>query len=378
MSKELYRSSFSSAQGGGFHSQKPSWAWKLIDIPMRTVMALMFVLTLLIVIIPSLDPEQAGVLTVLPLIAPFVFLVDIITTLYWLVRWKKRALLLSLPALITGLMYMPRYYNINIEKQYPKKYAEKKLRRVMTFNVANGNNRPLIEYILEQNPDILCLQEVLREQERERNVWPQLEQKYHSTFNDDTSQNYSCEILTTGRILHSGEIDSIPRYNTVWADLVLAEDTLRVLSLHMQSTSINPDDTQYIEHGEYLSTDNLRGHKLLQIISHLSENNIKRRYQADMIRQAMDSSPYPVIVCGDFNDVPLSYSYRIISRGMKDAFSEAGNGYPYTFSSFFKLLRIDYILLDGSMDVISYDADTECALSDHYPVLARFTTQSEE
>ena len=102
----------------------------------------------------------------------------------------------------------------------------------------------------------------------------------------------------------------------------------------------------------------------------LYENSCIRSHQVDALRHDMDHCPYPVIICGDFNDIPMSYAYRTVASGLDDTFSKKGNGYVHTFNGFFGLLRIDYILVSKQFETLSYDVFPIDA-SDHYPVMAR-------
>ena len=77
------------------------------------------------------------------------------------------------------------------------------------------------------------------------------------------------------------------------------------------------------------------------------------------------------IVCGDFNDVPVSYTYHTVSGNLQDAFVEAGRGFSPTFSNKFSIFRIDYALLDPAFKVNSYRV-VHKELSDHYPVVVTF------
>ena len=79
----------------------------------------------------------------------------------------------------------------------------------------------------------------------------------------------------------------------------------------------------------------------------------KRAVQVDIIQKHIKKSPYPIIVCGDFNDTPLSYAYNIIKNNLADAFSISAKGIG---TSFVKIpaLRIDYILHDAQMKSTNY------------------------
>ena len=83
----------------------------------------------------------------------------------------------------------------------------------------------------------------------------------------------------------------------------------------------------------------------------------------------MDKSPYPVIVCGDFNDIPNSYAYNTIGKGMKNAFAEKGSGIGRTFSGISPTLRIDNIFVADKFSVDQFLRIPKI-LSDHFPVFA--------
>ncbi len=84
----------------------------------------------------------------------------------------------------------------------------------------------------------------------------------------------------------------------------------------------------------------------------------------------MAASPYRVIVCGDFNDGAMSYTYRTIGRRLDDTFVEAARGMTNTYRGFFNLLRIDFIMVDRGFEVQSYESP-RLGVSDHYPVVSR-------
>jgi endonuclease/exonuclease/phosphatase family metal-dependent hydrolase len=80
------------------------------------------------------------------------------------------------------------------------------------------------------------------------------------------------------------------------------------------------------------------------------------------------------VVCGDFNDTPVSYAYRKVRGDMKDAFVESGWGVSNTYNGGLPSLRIDYILCDRKFDVSDYRRD-RIYLSDHFPVRCRLSIE---
>jgi endonuclease/exonuclease/phosphatase family metal-dependent hydrolase len=170
-------------------------------------------------------------------------------------------------------------------------------------------------------------------------------------------------------------VPNLERRNGVWADIKIKEDTVRVVSNHLQSTGITAVDNAYITEHEYL-LDTARESKIKSIIDRFHENCVLRADQVDSIRLHLDSgAPRYRIVCGDFNDTPISYTYRRMARGLNDAFSECGTGYSHTFRGFFEALRIDYLLSTDNFETLSYEVLDE-EWSDHLPLFVRLKKQS--
>ncbi|WP_140392852.1 endonuclease/exonuclease/phosphatase family protein [Parabacteroides sp. An277] len=133
--------------------------------------------------------------------------------------------------------------------------------------------------------------------------------------------------------------DTIPAV-TLIADIEVEGKIIRLLNNHLQTTSVNlyRDSIQNPIH------EKSRIEAMNQLLVSLKDNFQRRAKQADRIRDEIEKSPYPVIVCGDFNDTPASYTYRRIKGNLVDGFIEVGNGYQYTFRQLKRLWRIDYIL----------------------------------
>lgn len=112
--------------------------------------------------------------------------------------------------------------------------------------------------------------------------------------------------------------------------------------------------------------------KLGLIFSRLIPTFRAHEDQIKKIRKAVDGSPYPVILAGDFNSVPNSYEYYNLGKNLEDAFVKAGNGISTSFHEYSFPLRIDYIFTSSSIIPVSYKVDHSVKLSDHYPVIAEF------
>ena len=101
----------------------------------------------------------------------------------------------------------------------------------------------------------------------------------------------------------------------------------------------------------------------------LKKGFAQRAHQAQVVKAQIDLSPYPVIVTGDFNDTPVSYSYRKIRKGLNDSFVTSGYGAGFTYRGNYPPNRIDYILYDNALESRQFDI-IKAKYSDHYPVVA--------
>ena len=336
----------------------------LLDVLVGIAMLVLIFTTFTTIIVQYISPESTGILSVLALVAPVIYLLNVVVLLYWVARWRWKFTLVAMLPVVVGLFYVSRHYRADVKRDYNTKYVERQFTKVLSYNVKEGRSEGLVDTIFTINPDIICLQEINTTGDN----WERLAERYNTTFRKGDS--FSNQILTRYRIVRSGVIDTLPRSRAIWADLRIDKDTVRVISMHLRSTAIRQEDTRFLENHEYI-LDTERNTKLRSIVGRLVENNRHRAVQAEMIAAFMASTPYRMIVCGDFNDVPLSYTYYIISRGLKDTFSEMADGYAYTYDTTYGLLRIDNIFVSPSIEVVSYEVDNNIKFSDHFPVIAR-------
>jgi endonuclease/exonuclease/phosphatase family metal-dependent hydrolase len=124
----------------------------------------------------------------------------------------------------------------------------------------------------------------------------------------------------------------------------------------------SPDDQETIDMMKSLSLS-------------LKQGFVKRAQQAEELKTNISKSPYPVIVAGDFNDTPVSYSYTTIRKGLKDSFVNSGYGAGFTYKGKYPANRIDYILYDNALENRYFEI-IKVKYSDHYPVAAYFKKQN--
>lgn len=347
---DYYRTTYSSED----RRSHRSIAGIIADVAMcvvTAVVALLFVVTLLV---PRLDPRSWGEISTLGLIAPFVYGAQAFVTLYWIMRWRVWLAVPMILLSMVGLFNVSTFYKMEFRRTYAEPKYDRAAIKVLNYNVrsfiddeGNRNIDSMVAMIKSINPDILCFQEF-----GFKDALDTMLKSMHSLPKTLNRHNLSPAIYSRYPIISAGRIDTMKEF--LWADLLVRNDTLRVFNLHMHSTTIRRADNQYIENHEYID-DEESEQQLRSMLSRLTENNKLRAAQVDTISHIISQSPYPVIVCADFNDTPVSYTYRQLSRRMRDSFREKGRGYAHTYRGFFDMLRIDYVLCSKQFEVLSYD-----------------------
>jgi endonuclease/exonuclease/phosphatase family metal-dependent hydrolase len=147
------------------------------------------------------------------------------------------------------------------------------------------------------------------------------------------------------------------------ADIKFHEDTIRIFTTHLQSVQFKKRDYERID--EIKNYEDSIVSNSRTILSKLRKGIERRSVQANVIRDQLQQSQHPLIFCGDFNDVPNSYTYFTIRGHLRDAFLEKGSGLGRSFTSISPTLRIDYILASKEFSVLQFER-IKRKYSDHY------------
>lgn len=293
-----------------------------------------------------------------------------LVTFYWIYRMSFVVILPIIFLIING-QYITAVINFSEKKTPTVETIKIGTYNVRHFKDTNENLRTeeVANYIKEENLDIIAFQEYAKDKDISNYL---SDYKYKTTTTKDDSQN--TVIYSKYPILNeNSEIfpDSGNGYS--YADIKINTKTLRVISVHLQTTEISNS-------GEELKTiKNINADtsdESLQaastIAKRLFKNSVKRNEQFKIVKRLTDTS-LPVILLGDFNDQPSSNIYfKTIETGLTDGFKSAGNGYMYTFKRFMNILRIDYIFHSKGISVYDYYSDN-LPYSDHNPVIMEFS-----
>ncbi|MFH0895783.1 MAG: endonuclease/exonuclease/phosphatase family protein, partial [Bacteroidota bacterium] len=154
--------------------------------------------------------------------------------------------------------------------------------------------------------------------------------------------------------------------NCIYADILMGADTVRVYNLHYASIRLSPED-QIFTGNEKTSKSTAIKKDSKKILQRLKHAFITRARQAEIVADHMEECTYPIILCGDFNDTPISYAYHLMRGKLNDSFISSGSGLERTYAGLYPAFRIDYILYSDEFDVAGYHSIKE-KWSDHYPI----------
>ena len=343
--------------------KKLSWINKL----MFSFNIVLTVLTFLAYVLPFLAPNFFPILSVLTLILPLFLIINGLFFLYWLFQ-LKRQMIISGIVLIIGITFINKFYKFssNPTPEVDKDFI------VMSYNVRLFNlfnwlpqehiGDTIRQFINDQNPDILCIQEYSKTAKVDLRVY-----KHKFIFMKGDNIKSGQAIFSKYPIVNEGNIE-FPESNNliVFADLRKGKDTIRVYNMHLQSIKISPDVNEIQD-----NVDSISQHKSQMMLKRISLAFKKQQLQAEILRNHKKNCHYPMIICGDMNKSAFSYVYRSIKGNLSDCFEEAGNGFGETYNFKYYPARIDYIFADKKMIVKSFDNFTSFKNSDHYPITTR-------
>lgn len=171
-------------------------------------------------------------------------------------------------------------------------------------------------------------------------------------------------------IIRKGDIEFKKTGNScLWVDIQIDKEIVRVYSLHLESSKISGDAAVLKEDANLRDKKTWQGIK--DILKKYRRSTNKRVNQMSVVKQHISDTPHSVIVCGDFNDTPVSYVYKKMSEGLCDNFKEAGRGWGATYNGSIPMLRIDYIFTEFENFKVYEHGILREGYSDHYPVYSQ-------
>jgi vancomycin resistance protein VanJ len=334
---------------------------RFIDKLIFIVNSILAFALLLSYLLPYVPPRVFPLLSVLSLGVPLLILCNFIFLIFWLIR-LKRQFIMSLVVLVLGYSYVFSWFQFPIHENAPTKSGLS----LMTYNVRMFNAykwvkdkdipEKIVGFIREKKPDILVTQEHYIGVEEVQMDYP-----YKYIQLKDSGSEFGSAIFSKYPIINKGSLD-FPHdgnNNAIYVDIVKNKDTLRIFNVHFQSLNIKP------------GIEDLQKEDSKKLMGRIGYGFKLQQDQAELMMAEVDRSPYKTLILGDFNNTAFSYIYKKVKGDrFYDAFLEIGGGFGQTFNLNYFPLRIDFMMIDKSIDINSFEI-FDVKYSDHFPVMAQ-------
>jgi Metal-dependent hydrolase len=354
---------------------------KWVMFAMNVVAALFLLITLLGSV---LSPNVLLLPAYVALLFPVIIVANVGFVLFWLLV-RKWVFLLSLSVLLLSASEIKDSFPIHIGTTETEIFENRPI-HILSYNMMmsgklkkHTRKKPnkVIQYILDTDADIVCLQEFVVSLQDQyvthadmMRIFKDYPYKHICYSNRQATRVSGIATFSKYPIVNRKRIEYKSNANlSIFSDIRVKGKLIRVVNNHLESNRITENDMAMpIKLKDNFDAENLTGMTML-FSRKLGVAYKMRATQAETVARSIAESPYKVLVCGDFNDVPASYAYTKMKGNLKDAFSETGNGFGWTFYKKIYGFRIDYVLYDSTaFTPVKFYAD-KVNYSDHYPVL---------
>lgn len=360
------------------------WILKILNLAVFPITLISALLLFVSGQSPALSPVYSSTLALIGMAFPVWIVLNIILLLYWTIQFKLR-LLIPLFSILFHALSIQLYFQWNSNASDSAKVPLK----VITYN-ANlfGINRntsdidSIVAMVQEQNPDVVLLQEVFHPDKNLKTFVKWLGRKWNLSYSEyyqlSPNRNYGMCILSKYRIKNWDKVYfNQPTGNmAMFADIGIpdpnnsqSERSIRVYNIHLQSIRFSKTDYKAIE--EVNTEKDFDKTSTEGIINRIRVAYEKRAPQVDALKEEIKDCNLPKMIIGDFNDVPLSYTYFELSEDLNDAFVTRGNGLETTYKGPFPSFRIDYQLYSNPIQCLKYESIKKVP-SDHKMIVGTY------
>ena len=318
--------------------------------------------------IPLIQPGTIPLIAIFSLFMPVLMIINALFVIFWIFKLNIR-FLLSLIILGLGINNIDNFF------RWPNSVTVGSSDiKVMTFNVRMfdvydwieepGTTQSIYDLVKYESPDVVAFQEYHPMKNFDIGDY-----EFSYLHYPDTRKYWGQAIYSKYPIIDKGEVDIMSNANSaVYVDLDIRGTFVRVYSIHLETLKLKSKD---LELDKTLNSSNTT-EKIHALVSKIDKGFGRHGTQADLLRDHIDQSPYPVIVMGDFNSSAFSYEYKEIKGDLVDAFEKGGQGFGKTFVFPYFPLRIDFIMGDPNFRLVEFQTLNKRELSDHFPITASY------
>ena len=342
---------------------------------MRWINVLIIFSTFFAYLSPFVNPVNFWQFSFFGLIFPWLLLGNLVFIIFWGLQ-KKKYFLLSFCCVLLGWGHVKSFVGLNffgdsttanpiVIASYNIHALKGLYQGIKNKEIKKKNERDFVEFLKKEGTiHILCTQET--SQSSSKFIREHFDFPYHHQLKYKKTALFSkFPILKTGEVSFGLNSNSC-----IWADVQINQQTVRIYSIHLQSNQVSSTADKVMTEGDLRSKETLKDIK--GMMGKYRFFTKRRAAQAQKVANHIALAPHPVIICGDLNDTPQSFSYHILTKNLKDSFKEKGFGLGTTYAGNIPALRIDYILYDKKIKLHNLKILKE-NFSDHYPVICQIS-----
>jgi len=346
---------------------------KYFSFIILTITALLMIFTFTGLFGGDVNPAGNTARAMLVYALPILIAANAVFLIYWLIMRRWHWALIPLITLLCCIPYIGTLYQFGS----PDENADAQPGiKIASYNVAMFGReasgfiaQDILSEMKKQKVDIVCFQEYSDQSGDRKNSDSYKEYFPYYEFGEHDMIIYSRYPIKKTKNLNF----EMTNNSAMWAEIDVNGSMYRVYNAHLETTGLNGTmhkAAKLAGQGMEVESNAI----IRAIYGNYTLGMIARAGQANMLAMDMRESEVPIIVCGDFNDVPYSYVYNTMLGDKIDGFKECGSGLMYTFRGGSKKVRIDYIFHDKEMEGITF-YKRELSYSDHYPVFMKIATK---
>ena len=317
----------------------------------------------------TISPEKHPSYEVLNLFFPIPLLVNLLFLVFWLFAHRKY-MWIPIVGLLLCLPVVRSYCPVNIPHNAPEdcmKFMSYNVCRFSMDKETKVSPGKLAKYIVEENADVVCMQE------------------YHITKYDSLRKKYLANAYPYVRVLSAPRKECVAvfsKYPILKKELIHVDastntcgafyldidgDTLIVINCHLESIKLTDGEKDEIDDFVKIKRGSIDEQS---IADKLKCSAAKRARQAEIIAEFINSHQNKsIVLCGDINDTPISYTHHVLTKQLSDCYTKTGNGPGFSHRSKGIYVRIDNILCSDDLEPFECKINTNVEYSDHYPII---------